>query len=102
VFGEAGLGGGLIQAGSPLRMRWCSSRGSAPGPAPSSSPSTRRACWQAASASAWRPATVRRVGDRQFMVSFTAPARAEVTLRTHATDAAGGSIAETIQNAYRS
>jgi hypothetical protein len=36
------------------------------------------------------------------MVSFTAPAWAEVTLRTHATDAAGGSIAETIQNAYRS
>jgi hypothetical protein len=32
---------------------------------------------------------------------FTAPAGAYVTLRTSATDAAGGSITETITRAYR-
>jgi hypothetical protein len=50
----------------------------------------------------WRPAAVRHTGTSQFTISFTAPARAEVTLRTRATDAAGGSITETIQDAYRS
>jgi hypothetical protein len=49
----------------------------------------------------WRRATVTRAGAGRFTVSFTAPAGAEVTLRTQATDAAGGSIAETIQDAYR-
>jgi hypothetical protein len=49
----------------------------------------------------WRPATVTRRGAGQFTASFTAPADAEVTLRTRAADAAGGSIDETIQDAYR-
>jgi hypothetical protein len=49
----------------------------------------------------WHRATVTRAGAGQFTASFTAPAGAEVTLRTRATDAAGGSIAETIQDAYR-
>jgi len=49
----------------------------------------------------WRPATVKSAGSGQFTVSFTAPAGAEVSLRTSATDAAGGSITETIQDAYR-
>jgi hypothetical protein len=49
----------------------------------------------------WRRATVTRTGAGQFKVTFTAPPRAEVTLRTHATDAAGGSITETIEAAYR-
>jgi hypothetical protein len=34
-------------------------------------------------------------------MTFTAPPRAEVTLRAHATDAAGCSITETIEAAYR-
>jgi hypothetical protein len=50
----------------------------------------------------WRPATVRRAGPAQFTISFAAPPGAEVTLRTRATDSAGGSIDETIQDAYRS
>ena len=33
--------------------------------------------------------------------AFIAPAGALVTLRTHATDAAGGSITETITSAYK-
>ena len=49
----------------------------------------------------WRQATVKRTGAGQFTASFTAPAGAGVTLRTHATDSAGGSITETIDNAYR-
>jgi hypothetical protein len=32
---------------------------------------------------------------------FRAPAGARVTLRAHASDAAGGSVAETITNAYQ-
>jgi hypothetical protein len=49
----------------------------------------------------WHPARVIRTGGGQFSASFTAPAGAEVTLRTSAADAAGGSIDETIQDAYR-
>jgi hypothetical protein len=49
----------------------------------------------------WRRATVTRSRAGQFIVSFAAPAGTEVSLRTRATDAAGGSIAETIQDAYR-
>jgi hypothetical protein len=49
----------------------------------------------------WRSATVTRTGAGQYTVSFTASAGAEVTLRTRAADAAGGSIDETIQDAYR-
>ena len=48
----------------------------------------------------WRPARV--VGrDGTYTALFTAPPGARVTLRTSATDAAGGSITETITNAYR-
>jgi hypothetical protein len=50
----------------------------------------------------WQAATVTPAGSGQFTVSFTAPAGADVTLRTSATDAAGGSVTETIQDAYRS
>ena len=50
----------------------------------------------------WRTAKVTPAGSGRFTVSFTAPAGADVTLRTGATDAAGGSITETIQDAYRS
>jgi hypothetical protein len=39
--------------------------------------------------------------DGSYQASFRAPAGAMVTLRTHATDAAGGSITETVVNAYR-
>jgi hypothetical protein len=36
-----------------------------------------------------------------YTAAFTAPARAKVTLRTSAADAAGGSVTETITNAYQ-
>lgn len=49
----------------------------------------------------WQPATVTPAGPGQFTVSFTAPAGVQVSLRTSATDAAGGSITETIQDGYR-
>lgn len=49
----------------------------------------------------WQPAAVTPAGPGQFTVSFTAPAGAKVTLRTSATDAAGGSITETIKDGYR-
>jgi hypothetical protein len=49
----------------------------------------------------WQAATVTPAGSGRFTVSFTAPAGADVTLRTSATDAAGGSLTETIQDAYR-
>ena len=49
----------------------------------------------------WQAATVTPAGSGRFTVSFTAPAGADVTLRTSATDAAGGSVTETIQDAYR-
>jgi hypothetical protein len=48
----------------------------------------------------WHRATVTG-GNGSFRAVFTAPAGARVTLRTHATDAAGGSITETITGAYR-
>src|SRR6185437_4895975 len=50
----------------------------------------------------WRPAQVTPGSAAgQFTASFTAPAGAFVTLRTTATDAAGGSVTETITRAYR-
>ncbi len=49
----------------------------------------------------WQPATVTPAGAGQFTVTFTAPAGVKVSLRTSATDAAGGSVTETIQDAYR-
>jgi hypothetical protein len=49
----------------------------------------------------WHRAHVSRTRAGQFTASFTAPARAAVTLRIRATDAVGGSITETINDAYR-
>jgi hypothetical protein len=48
----------------------------------------------------WHPATVTG-GGGSYTAVFTAPAGAKVTLRTSATDAAGGSVAETITSAYQ-
>ncbi len=49
----------------------------------------------------WHPATVSALGGGQFRITFNAPARAEVTLQVHATDAAGGSVTETILSGYQ-
>jgi hypothetical protein len=49
----------------------------------------------------WHPATITRLASGSFRIAFTAPARALVTLRTHAADAAGDTISETITDAYR-
>ena len=48
----------------------------------------------------WHPAHVTGRGGK-YIATFTAPAGATVSLRTSAADAAGGSITETITNAYR-
>ena len=48
----------------------------------------------------WQAATVTPVGGGRFRMAFTAPAGVDVTLRVHATDAAGGAITETILRAY--
>jgi hypothetical protein len=48
----------------------------------------------------WRKATVGSPGPGRFLVTFGAPGGCDVTLRTSAHDAAGGSITETITNAY--
>jgi hypothetical protein len=48
----------------------------------------------------WQPATVAATGAGQFRIGFNAPAGVDVTLRVSATDAAGGSITETIVRAY--
>jgi YVTN family beta-propeller protein len=48
----------------------------------------------------WHRARVSGQAGR-YTATFTAPAGAMVTLRTHATDAAGASITETITSAYR-
>jgi hypothetical protein len=48
----------------------------------------------------FQPATVTAAGGGQFSVGFSAPAGTDVTLRVSATDAAGGSITETIVRAY--
>ena len=48
----------------------------------------------------FRPAAVTTSGSGRFLVRFTAPAGVDVTLRVSATDAAGGSITETIVRAY--
>jgi hypothetical protein len=49
----------------------------------------------------WQHATVTPLRPGKFDIVFTAPASADVTLRVGATDAIGGSITETIQDAYR-
>ncbi|HET7013241.1 MAG TPA: hypothetical protein VFI65_04995 [Streptosporangiaceae bacterium] len=48
----------------------------------------------------WHAAQVAATGPGRFRVTFTAPAHAFVTLRTTATDRAGGAITETITRAY--
>jgi hypothetical protein len=48
----------------------------------------------------WHPAHVTGRGGK-YIATFTAPASATVSLRTSGADAAGGSITETITNAYR-
>ena len=48
----------------------------------------------------WHPARVTGSGA-SYAAVFSAPADATVTLRTSAADAAGGSVTQTITNAYR-
>ncbi len=49
----------------------------------------------------WTRAKVQPLGGGRFRVTFTAPASAQVSLRSTARDSAGGSLTETIVNAYR-
>jgi hypothetical protein len=49
----------------------------------------------------WHAATVTRLGDGSFRAIFSAPAGARVSLRTHAVDAAGDTVTDTILGAYR-
>jgi hypothetical protein len=49
----------------------------------------------------WRSAQVTRIGPATFKARFTASAGSYVTLRVRASDAAGGSVAETITRAYQ-
>jgi hypothetical protein len=49
----------------------------------------------------WHDALVIRLGPGLYRAFYTAPAGAYVTLRTTATDAAGGSITETITRGYQ-
>jgi hypothetical protein len=48
----------------------------------------------------WQPATVTAQRGGHFRITFRAPAGADVTLQIHATDAADGSVTETIQQPY--
>ncbi|HEY2550004.1 MAG TPA: S8 family serine peptidase [Streptosporangiaceae bacterium] len=48
----------------------------------------------------WTPATATAEGSGRFGVSFSAPSGVDVSLRIKATDAAGGTIEETIPRAY--
>jgi hypothetical protein len=48
----------------------------------------------------WQPATVTAGGSGGFRISYSAPAGVDVSLRVSASDAAGGSISETILRAY--
>jgi hypothetical protein len=48
----------------------------------------------------WQAASVTAAGSGQFQIGFSAPAGTDVTLRVSATDAAGGTITETIVRAY--
>ena len=49
----------------------------------------------------WHAARVIRVAGGRFRAVFTAPARTAITLRAHASDAAGAQLTETITRAYR-
>ena len=48
----------------------------------------------------WFPAHVTALGGGRFKVAYSAPAGVDVTLRVRASDAAGGSISETIVRGY--
>jgi Subtilase family len=48
----------------------------------------------------WHPAAVTRTSAGNYLVSFTPPPAVDVTLSFTARDAAGGSVSETITNAY--
>jgi hypothetical protein len=48
----------------------------------------------------WHKAAVSSLGNGQFRLTFSEPQGCDVTLRTSAQDAAGGSITETITDAY--
>jgi hypothetical protein len=48
----------------------------------------------------WYPAAVSRTSAGNYLVTFNAPAGVDVTLRFSASDAAGGSVAETITDGY--
>jgi hypothetical protein len=48
----------------------------------------------------WQAASVTAAGSGQFQIGFSAPAGTDVTLRVSATDAAGGTITETVVRAY--
>jgi hypothetical protein len=48
----------------------------------------------------WQEASVTAAASGQFQIGFSAPAGTDVTLRVGATDAAGGTITETIVRAY--
>jgi hypothetical protein len=48
----------------------------------------------------WQPATTTRTSEGTYLVTFNPPAGVDVTLRFAASDAAGGSISETITDAY--
>ncbi|HEY1621675.1 MAG TPA: hypothetical protein VGG25_28905 [Streptosporangiaceae bacterium] len=48
----------------------------------------------------WYPATLTARGGGRYRLAFSAPAGVDVSLRVSATDAAGGSITETITRAY--
>jgi hypothetical protein len=58
------------------------------------------AAWSLNDGQSWRPASVTAAGSGQFRLGFSAPAGTDVTLRVSATDAAGGSVTETIVRAY--
>lgn len=49
----------------------------------------------------WRSAIVTRLAASRFRVVFRAPAGTNVSLRTHAADAAGDTITETMLDGYR-
>ncbi|HEY3903257.1 MAG TPA: S8 family serine peptidase [Streptosporangiaceae bacterium] len=49
----------------------------------------------------WKPVRLTRTGAGSYLATFSASAGRYVTLRARATDAAGGSVTETIDRAYR-
>jgi len=62
---------------------------------------TRAAAWASCNGgTSWQKAAVTSLGSGQFRLGFSEPKGCDVTLRTGATDAAGGSVTETITDAY--